>query len=610
MNLNQACFFGTMVQPEGISLKRTMRFQKRWFIVLAGFVVTLTAVFLMVYYISMERAILGAEDAAMLQAAQSVGTDLDGVIAWANTLSTQILYSDRFKQLFYSGIFSGSADSTARRQAFNAAFYSITGPQTPPFQINVMDKDGHVASFGLTPSTLALSTDALRAIPWLEACRSLDGAKLIAPTASNAILKAPSPVVSLSRCFGLSWFSPKDSVLEIQIPYDYIAKRILSHRMERGWRVQVFDGSGALIYPLAEEALPGVGDSGGWPYFMLSATNETWMAARVQSAPFGWTVGVYENGADYTRQARRFRNLLLLSATALLIAALFLSYRMSKRISRPIIQLRDSVSQLTLKTLPTAELTGAPSDLDEIQQLRLAYQAMIERLQTSLDETIAARNMEIQSRMLALQAQINPHFLYNTLTTISILAENDGCEKVCGAVDRLSGMLRYSNNTTGLPVTVEEEIGHTLDYIDLIRLRFDGDFLFNLDIPPAMRGILLPRLTLQPLIENCMKYACAGAPPWRVRMRGQSHPGGWIIRVEDNGPGFAPEQMNALKAAFAEARPLRSGRELEGIGLYNIRARLLFLHGDRTRFELGNLPEGGAFVEIGCDWEKPCSTEF
>lgn len=586
-----------------------MRFQKRWFIVLAGFVVTLTAVFLMVYYISMERAILDSENAAMLQAAQSVATDLDGVVTSANALSTQILYSDRFKQLFYSGIFDSSTGSVTRRQAFNAAFYSITGPQTPPFQVNAVDRDGHVASFGLTPSTLTLSAEAMRAIPWLSKCRSLDGAKLISATAPNAILKSPSPVVSLSRCFGLNWFSRKDSLLEVQIPYDYIVKRVRSHRMERVWRVQILDGSGALVYPLAQDALPGGGDSGGWPYFRLTAGDQTFMAARVQSGTFGWTVGVYENIADYTRQARRFRNLLLLSAAALLAAALMLSYRMSMRISRPIIQLRDSVSQLTLKTLRTAELAGAPSDLDEIEQLRRAYLKMIERLQASLDETVAARNMEIQSRMLALQAQMNPHFLYNTLTTISILAENGHCDKVFDAVGRLSEMLRYSNDASTLPVTVEDEIRHTLDYISLIELRFDGDFSFQLDIPPAMRGILMPRLTLQPLIENCTKYACVGEPPWRVRLRGEVLPRGWTIRVEDDGPGFASDRMDALNAAFRQASPLGPGGELEGIGLHNIRARLLFLYGQRARFGFGNLPEGGAYIEIGCDEETPCDTE-
>lgn len=193
------------------------------------------------------------------------------------------------------------------------------------------------------------------------------------------------------------------------------------------------------------------------------------------------------------------------------------------------------------------------------------------------------------ARLAALRAQLNPHFLFNTLNATSTLALTGEREQVVRIIGHLSDLLRVSLDRN-LPqeITLERELGILSAYLDIQRIRFGGRLAVELDVPAEARIALVPVMLLQPLVENAFEHGVARRPgPGRVWVHARRAADRLVVEVEDTGPGFAGEA----------AAPVQ-----EGIGLGNTRARLEQLYGDAQRLDAGNRPGGGARVSVSLPW--------
>lgn len=192
------------------------------------------------------------------------------------------------------------------------------------------------------------------------------------------------------------------------------------------------------------------------------------------------------------------------------------------------------------------------------------------------------------ARLAALRMQLNPHFLFNTLHTVSALADDDA-EGVQRIVARLSKLLRRTlEGTARQEVPLAEELGFLRDYLDIQRVRFGGRLEVDEDVDGAVLDALVPNLILQPLVENAVKYGAEGSDgAARLAIRAHLDADGarLVLSVLDAGPGLAPG---------AEARAAEAGR----VGLANTRARLAALYGDAADLDLANEPAGGLRASI------------
>ena len=287
-------------------------------------------------------------------------------------------------------------------------------------------------------------------------------------------------------------------------------------------------------------------------------------------------------------------------ASALTIAAIA-SYYLSRKFTVPLAQLHNNVQSLSLDCLQVQEGWQLDSDVDELKQLGVAFDIMTHRLHDSLEELVVLKNAELHARMLALQSQMNPHFLYNTLAVISIMAEEGEAQNVQWACKNLSAMLEYISSDTLQQVTLKEELHHTQNYIDLIRIRFMDDIAFNIDVPEDILDIKIPKLVIQPLVENSVKYITEKSPVWRISLSVQVVDGFWRIEVTDNGNGFDPIILDELNEKI---RMVREGGKIpplsiNGMGILNIFLRLHFVYYQDMIFEIDNEPGKGASVTIG-----------
>ena len=580
--------------------------QRRLFISFSTVVLTLIVLFALLSYFYISRTLTKNATDTMRAQSESIRFQTDAVLQDANGLSGKLLFSQDLLDLFYSDMFAVKSDSLYKQRQFNALIYAIIGPQFPPYQINLFRPTGEYVGVGSMALITQQPPATIAAISWLAACMGLDGAKLIVTTHSDNFGYQRQPVISLARTFAPRWGSKKDSVIEIQVMYSQIENLVKRQLLSaaNGSQVFIFDPTGALVYPqdASEEAgayYEAVRASASPDMLTQKIGDKTQVLAYAHSGLTDWTVVVARSYDSLFESVRRFRVGALLAAFGALLLTLLVTYTISRSLTTPIQQMHRSVEELSLETLPSDKLFKITTNVNELQELNAAFRTMCVRLRESVHETVIARSSAIQARSLALQAQMNPHFLYNMLTTISILAEKGRSAQVGEVCESLSDMMRYSASGSDHPVTIADELRHAASYAKLMRVRFVDELTFTFDVPAELLPVLLPRLTIQPLLENCAKHATTNAPPWQISITGKSESATWQITVSDNGAGFTPEALAKLAHQFTSTSDAPPALELEGMGLMNIHERLVLFYGAKAVFEFGNHAEGGAYVTIG-----------
>jgi two-component system, LytTR family, sensor kinase len=187
-----------------------------------------------------------------------------------------------------------------------------------------------------------------------------------------------------------------------------------------------------------------------------------------------------------------------------------------------------------------------------------------------------------QAKLQALQMQLNPHLLFNSLHSISALMHQD-VEAADRMIVRLSDLLRAAlENSDAQEVTLRAEIKFLQSYLEIEQIRFGSRLTVEMQIPTDLLDARVPNLILQPLLENAIRHGIEPhAKPGIIELRAQRANGELTLDVSDNGAGVS--NANTLN---------------EGVGLSNTRARLWTLYGEAHRFELGNRPEGGLRVRV------------
>jgi LytS/YehU family sensor histidine kinase len=203
------------------------------------------------------------------------------------------------------------------------------------------------------------------------------------------------------------------------------------------------------------------------------------------------------------------------------------------------------------------------------------------KFQERVTRTAELEKRLIEARLQALQMQLNPHFLFNTLHAISALMHQD-VDAADRMITRLSQLLRHAlESTDQQEVPLREELDFLKRYLEIEETRFGDRLTIELNIAPDTADLLVPNLVLQPLVENAIQHGIEPhARPGRVSISARRDGDTLELEVRDTGNGTTSPDWR------------------EGVGLTNTRNRLRQLHGDRQSFELGNAPAGGFAARI------------
>lgn len=212
----------------------------------------------------------------------------------------------------------------------------------------------------------------------------------------------------------------------------------------------------------------------------------------------------------------------------------------------------------------------------------------ISRLKTELAE---AQLRVTQAQLQALKMQLHPHFLFNTLNSISALLDED-VEAADEMIARLGDFLRLTLENSGAQeVTLQEELEFLRCYLEIEQVRFQDRLTVRMEIEPQTLDARVPNLILQPIVENAIRHGIvAQIAPGRIEIRASQTNGMLQLQVKDNGPGLSSSQDSASR--------LRGG-----LGLSNTRARLEQLYGQSHRFDMSDAREGGLQVTLEIPFE-------
>ena len=294
---------------------------------------------------------------------------------------------------------------------------------------------------------------------------------------------------------------------------------------------------------------------------------------------------------------------LLLVVTIFSLSMVFVVL-ISTYLTKPIRDMRKQIEQTQLNNLDQ-EIIINTSD-NEIEALNRSYRDLLRRLSESLDKEKKLSLLQLQAQFDTLQAQVNPHFLYNVLNVISNRGMEDGDEKICDICGNLAAMLRYSTSTVERYATVEQELDYLRQYVYLLKSRFEERLEVEITCEESIRKKIIPKIVLQQLVENSMLHGYNQKDTvMRIKVRGWIEENGWYISVEDNGDGMEEAVLQNLLTKLEEIRKKihiqKSSIEMEigQMGLANLYARMYLLYVDGLVFRLENKQESGVIITIG-----------
>jgi two-component system, sensor histidine kinase YesM len=275
---------------------------------------------------------------------------------------------------------------------------------------------------------------------------------------------------------------------------------------------------------------------------------------------------------------------LVLQIMALFFVIMFASI-LSYRTIVPIKRLLRSIVQLESGDFRVRQASGR---IDEIGVLEQRFQTMVGRLDDMINREYRSRLELSTARLKMLQAQINPHFLYNTLQFIGTLALRHRADEISDKIAELGAIMRYSMDLKTETVSLQKEIEHIEHYLSLQMGRFKNKLSYTLSCPGEALSIRVPKMFLQPLVENSIIHGFE-----KGRGTGTLHIGieldrRLVIRVMDNGRGIMPEVLARIQTDY-EARQLH-GAEEGGIGLLNVLHRLNLYYGTDFEWEITSSP--------------------
>lgn len=239
---------------------------------------------------------------------------------------------------------------------------------------------------------------------------------------------------------------------------------------------------------------------------------------------------------------------------------------------------------------------------ETFQQMLHNLKKLVDKEKESLEKDRLVKELELK----ALQSQINPHFLFNTLNVLSKLALLEGAEKTSDLTVSVSNLLRYNLRKLDRPVTLREEIEHAREYFAIQESRFRDRVRFEMDIDETALDLPIPCLTLQPILENAFVHGIESMERGAViRLSVRRQADVVVIEISDNGAGMPEHVRRALLRTVPPAAPPASEGHSTGLGVQNVFKRLELFYGRGDLVEIESAVNKGTTVRMKLPYEPP-----
>ena len=240
---------------------------------------------------------------------------------------------------------------------------------------------------------------------------------------------------------------------------------------------------------------------------------------------------------------------------------------------------------------------------DEVSRIVHSYNDMANSLTQVINEQVQKEQAQYNAELRALQAQINPHFLYNTLENLAMQCDLEGNEEIGENLSTLSDLFRYSISWGGNEVPLILEWQNLQDYLSIMKMRFDHHVQYDLFMEVDLEEIKVPKMILQPLVENTFNHGFKNKlPPWSLQVRAEKRDNFLVITINDNGNGMTAERLSYLRDSLYKNKQLnREERQESSIGLMNVHQRLKLICKQNSGLEINSSLGIGTTVVVRID---------
>lgn len=576
-----------------------MKKPKRWFTLRNQ--IFLSFMLLMIFVLGIASVLTYSRVSALLktnaekhisQTALQANGRLDALIAQINTLTTQVATDDYVQQLLMAEV-QGQETPFSSRQSLLPLFSDYQAYVTGIKSLELYTND-YRRLFPLNETQLIDTIDS----QWINAANWGKGALVwigIDP-------RDPSSVLALRRVSLLDrWFSSGGYLMvRIDRAYFQIHEQING---EGGEYILLVDGNQrpvATNFSFPAEDL-NLKELLGNPGRNITIGGQEFIEVKQASKATGWTLVFFTPVSYVTSGISALRTAVIASGAIGVLLFLIMSLSLSTMITRPIFRLIKAMRGARFGVLQPNPMF---SKTMEINELNNSYNQMVDNMNELIRVVYEKELLQSRTELKALQAQINPHFLFNTLEAFYWSLEEKGEEELANLVVGMSSLFRYTISSPNQDewVTMEDELEHVERYLQLMDIRLAERLTWSIDAG-EFRHVKLPKLLIQPLVENAILHGVekqVGQGKVSIAVESAEREGYVKITVRDNGPGMDEGTLNSLMQAMEGGASISS--KGTGVGIVNVQRRLRLYfdgeHGGRHGLQVASRPGEGTSVSF------------
>lgn len=391
------------------------------------------------------------------------------------------------------------------------------------------------------------------------------------------------PVVNRPVLLGIKAMNETDGWEEDS----YLLVSLDERQVQKCYNQAIYNDSQAALLNDAGRIISATGEMDIGAYYIAESRNQNIEYALPY---YGWKLINQIPKASYLKEVREIRNFGIVVAVMAVVGVLLIFRRWSRNYTEPIQALMDRMECVGREELDISipEKKGLP----ELDELNVQFYQTVQKLKEYMEKRKEAEKERSREELLALQYQMNPHFLYNSLNSIRWMAMMTNNTRTADALVILSRILMPVLRDPSFTWKLKDELDFLENYIAMMGIRYGDAFLYEMDCEERLYGEEFPRFILQPIIENCFVHGRKEGTVSEIRAK-ISKTDHFMITIQNNGNGVEKETVEKINQRLKEG-----GGTSSSIGLSNIRKRLRILYGERGRIWMESEEETGTTIYI------------
>lgn len=507
---------------------------------------------------------------------QQMNQNIDSYIDYMENIAYLISSSEDVQAY----LFDDEIDNEGRYRILNQ-FETILDSRSDIRNVGIISKNGRML---INDGKKSVNSDLdLNTQEWYtQALDSPEGPMLTSSHVQHIISGERPWVITLSRGIrDREGSGEKEGVFFIDLNYSAISELCDQSTVGTKGYAFILDARGNIVYHPQQQQLYNELQTENISLIMdteddtvLTGTGSNGKLYSIsRSDKTGWTVVDCTNVRELLSKSRQAQSIYVLTAVILVIVALLFSRFMARSITLPIQKLRDSMKKVQEGDFSVSDVV-VDSD-NEIGSLTKSFDVMTHRIQELMEQNVHEQEEKRKSELKALQSQINPHFLYNTLDSIIWMAEGRKYEEVVLMTASLARLLRQSISNEDEVVPIANEVEYAKGYLTIQKMRYKDKLEFQIDVDPSILHIPLIKLVLQPIIENAIYHGLKyKESKGLLIIKGFMKDGNAVLQVIDDGVGMSEETLAHIYDRH------KVNYHSNGVGVYNVQKRLKLYYGE------------------------------